>query len=92
VSSKEGTFSKELGHESQKKICDFWTELFFCCGRSYYTNSYRSYSVYNSVQSYGFGTEIEIVLGTDFEAKVIFMFIVYGSYKTMHTIDYWHGK
>jgi hypothetical protein len=34
MSSKEGMFSKELGHKSQgKKIMCFWAEVFFYCGR-----------------------------------------------------------
>jgi hypothetical protein len=47
VSSKEGMFFEESGHDSQEKIpVNFLAEIFFCCGRSYYTDLY---SPYNSV-------------------------------------------
>jgi hypothetical protein len=62
VSSKEGMFSKEGGHDSrEKKLCEFLAEIFFCCGRSYCTDPY------DSVQLYEFGHENRCISGMIFE-------------------------
>jgi hypothetical protein len=79
VSSKEGTFFKEGWHKSREKFSvRFWAELIFCCG--------RLYSPYDSVQSYGFGMEIEAFWGTIFEVDFKILVVVYGSYGTVHTV------
>jgi hypothetical protein len=60
VSSKESTFSKEGGHKSQETFfSEFWAEMFFCCGRPYYTDPYSPYDSIHLVQPYRFGMEIE---------------------------------
>jgi hypothetical protein len=88
VSSLEGTFPKEKEGTNPKKffLC-FWAELFFCCGRPYCTDPY---SPYNFIQLYGFGTEIEAVLGTIFKVDFRILFVVSGPYGTVRTTDCWH--
>jgi hypothetical protein len=41
---------------------------------------------------YGFGTEIEAILGTVFDADFRILFAVSGPYKTINTTDCWHGN
>jgi hypothetical protein len=44
VSSKEGTYFEEGGHDSREKISvNFWPKYFFYCGRPYYTDPYSPY-------------------------------------------------
>jgi len=52
VSSKEGTFLKESGHDSweKKKSVNFWPKYFFSCGRPYCTDSYSPYDYVQFVQ------------------------------------------
>jgi hypothetical protein len=76
----------------RKKLCEFWAELFFCCERSYSTDPYSLYNYVQSVKPYGFGTKIEAVLGMIFEVYFRFLFVVSGSYRTIRTINCWHGK
>jgi hypothetical protein len=45
-----------------------------------------------SVQPYGFGIEIKVASGMDFEEDFNFMFIIYGSYGTVRTVYYAHRK
>jgi hypothetical protein len=60
VSSKEGTFFKERGHDSREKnSVNFWPKYFSAVGGR--TVRIRTVPV-QSVQSYGFGTEIEAFL------------------------------
>jgi hypothetical protein len=62
VSSKEGMFFEESGHDSREFFfCEFLAEIFFCCGRTYCTDPYNLYKSIQSIQSYGFGTKIEKV-------------------------------
>jgi hypothetical protein len=90
VSSKEGTFFEESGHNSREKnSMNFWPKFFFCCGRSYCTDPY---SPYGYVQSYGFGTEIEAIFGTVLEAIFRFSVVVFGPYETVRTVDCGHEK
>jgi hypothetical protein len=85
VSSKEGTFSKELGHKSQEKFfCVFLAELFFCCGRPYCTDPYSPYSTvriwHKNRGSFGHG----------FRGRFQILFVVSGPYGTVRTTDCWH--
>jgi hypothetical protein len=47
---------------------------------------------YNFVQSYIFGMEIEIDLGTVFEVDFRLLFAVSGSYGIVRTTNCWHEK
>jgi hypothetical protein len=79
VSSKEGTFFEESGHDSREKIyVNFLAEIFFCCGMPYCTDPYSLYDSLQSVQPYGFGMEIEANFGTVFEAIFRFSVVVLG--------------
>jgi hypothetical protein len=53
-------------------------EIFFCCGKLYCTDPYSLYR---------FGTKIEVIFGTDFEADFSFLFTVFGPYGIVHTVD-----
>jgi hypothetical protein len=88
VSSKEGTFFEESGHDSREKnSVNFWPKYFSAVG-----------GLYGSVQSvhpyspYRFGTEIEAIFGTVFEAIFRFSVVVFGPYGTVRTVDCGHGK
>jgi hypothetical protein len=50
------------------------------------------YSSYDSVQSYGIGTEIEAIFGSIFEAIFRFSVVVFGAYGTVRTVDCGHRK
>jgi hypothetical protein len=81
-------FSKEIGHKSQGNFSfDFWAELFFCCGRPYYTDLYSLYNFIQFVLPYRFGMEIEAVLGTVFKVDFKLMFIVSKPYGTFCTAN-----
>jgi hypothetical protein len=73
----------------RKIFCDFWPNFFFCCGRPHCTDPY---SLYDSVEPYGFGMEIEVIFGTIFEAIFRFSMAVCGSYGTVRTVDCGHEK
>jgi hypothetical protein len=90
VSSKEGTFSKEGGHESRENFSvSFGPKFFFLLWEAVL---YGSYSSYDSVQSVRIWHEIEAALGTDFEADFSFLFTVSGPYGTVRTTDCGHEK
>jgi hypothetical protein len=88
---------KQRGHVVQGKwarfprkfFCEFLAEIFFYCGRLYYTDPY---SPYDSVQSYGFGIEIEVIFGTIFEDFFRFSVAIFGPYRTIRTMNYGHEK
>jgi hypothetical protein len=85
VSSKEDTFSKELGHKSQgKKLCVFGPSYFSTVGGRTIRIRTISYSLYV------FGTEIKAFLGTIFEVNFGILFDVSGSDETVRTTDCWH--
>jgi hypothetical protein len=44
------------------------------------------------VQPYGFGMEIEVIFGMDFEADFSFLFAIFGLYEAFRTVDCGHGK
>jgi hypothetical protein len=48
--------------------------------------------VYDSVQPDGFGTKIEAIFGTVFEAVFRFSVVVFGPYRTVRTSVYGHEK
>jgi hypothetical protein len=99
VSSKEGTFFEESGHDSREKIfVNFWPKFFFVVGG----RTVRIHTV-----SYRFGTEIEAIFGTIFKAFQIFygcFWVVRNSLysglwaqKTRYergrtTVRFWHRK
>jgi hypothetical protein len=90
VSSKEGTFSKEARAQIPRKIFCFWAEYFSVVGgRTVRIRTVRTI-LYSPYSQYGFGTEIEAVLGTIFEADFRFLFVVSGPYGTVRTTDCWH--
>jgi hypothetical protein len=83
VSSKEGTFSKEGGHKSQKKFAvSFGLNYFSVVGG-------RTVQIRTNVWIWH---ENRGNLGTIFEVDFIFMFVVFGLYGTVHTIDCWQEK
>jgi hypothetical protein len=81
VSNKEGMFFEEGGHDS-REFCEFLAEIFFCYGRSYCMDPYSPYDYVQSVQSYRFGIEIEVIFDTVFKAIFRFLVVVFG-----HTIQ-----
>jgi hypothetical protein len=80
VSSLEGTNPKK------KKIVFLGRVIFLL----WEAVLYRSIQYVQSVQSYGFGMKIEVVLGTIFEANFYILFVVFGPYGTVCTTNYWH--
>ena len=53
---------------------------------------YSSYDFVQSLQPYGFGTEIEAIFGMIFKANSRFFVVVSRPYRTVHTGDCGHGK
>jgi hypothetical protein len=87
VSSKEGTLFEESGHNSREKFSvKFLAEIFFLLWEVVLYGSVQS------VQPYGFGTEIEATFGTVFEAIFRFSMVVFGPYETVRTVDCGHRK
>jgi hypothetical protein len=78
---------QQRGHVFRGKWAQFLrknlVKIFFCCGRPYCTNPYSPY---------GFGTEIEAILGTVFKAIFRFSMVVFGPYKTVRTADCGYGR
>jgi hypothetical protein len=61
VSSKDGTFFEERGHNSREYFSmNFWSKYIFRCGRPYCMDPYSPYSC-----TY-LGTEIEVIFGMIF--------------------------
>jgi hypothetical protein len=92
VSSKEGTFSKERGHDSQEKNSVIFGRNIFLLWEAV---------LYGSVQSIRFCTVSTVVWiwhgnrgisGTVFEADFRIFVVVFGPYRTVRTAGLWARK
>jgi hypothetical protein len=95
VSNKEGTFSKEGGHESYDFFYLFIFIYFFFPS---FGPKYFSAVGGRTVRIHTFRTTVWIwhknqgILGMNFEADLCFMFVVFGPYGTVRTTNRGHKK
>jgi hypothetical protein len=90
LSSKEGAFSKERGHDSREKnSVSFWLKYFFVVGGRIVWIHIVCMILYIS---YKFWHRNRGILGTVFEVEFIIFVAIYGSYKTVRENDCGHIK
>jgi hypothetical protein len=90
VSSKEGTFFEESGHDSREKISiNFLAEIFFCCGRLYSVQSVRFRIVCTTVRIWH---ENRGNFWHNFRGDFYIFGGCFGPYGTICTVHCGHGK